>query len=94
MFVSYPFFYYVFKWVINVCYTVIGSPFAAFVREKIESRNEDLAARQDLNVAVDPDILEVIRASSAISTSKGSAAHLCRIGTKRRRTAAEISLHH
>ena len=43
-----------------------------------------------MNVAVDPEILEVIKASSAISTQPGSAVHLCRINNKRRRTRAEI----
>ena len=56
------------QWILNVSYTIIGNEFAQFVRQRIEERNESLADRQDLNVAIDPEILEVIRASTAVST--------------------------
>lgn len=71
-------------------YTIIGKPLAEFIRGRIETRNLSLAQRQDLNVAVDPEILEVIKASTAVATSTGSSAHLLKIGSKRRRTRAEI----
>ena len=73
-----------------MCYTVVGAPIAQFVRERIETRNESLADRQDLNVEVDPEILEVIRGSTAIATSTGNSAHLLKVGSKRRRTKAEM----
>ena len=41
-------------------------------------------------VEVDPEILAVIQASSHVSTTKGNSAHLLKIGTKRRRTRAEM----
>ena len=56
----------------------------------MNERNESLAVRQDLNVEVDPEFLEVIRNSTAISTQKGNSAMLCKVGSKRRRTKAEI----
>ena len=80
----------VLKWLLNVCFSVIGAEIAAFVRDRVDQRNEQLTERNDLNVAVDPEILDVIRASTAVSTQKGSAAHLLKIGSKRRRTRAEI----
>ena len=43
-----------------------------------------------MNIEVDPEILEVIKNSSAISTQKGNSAGLLKIGTKRRRTRAEL----
>lgn len=46
--------------------------------------------RQDLNIAIDPEILEVIKNSTAISTQAGNSAHLLKIGSKRRRTKAEM----
>lgn len=73
-----------------MCHTVIGEPFSSFVRERSEERNESLAERQDLNIAIDPEILQIIKSSTAISTQTGSAAHLLKIGSKRRRTKAEI----
>ena len=75
---------------LNVCFTIVGAPFGDFVRERIEARNTGLADRRDLNVAIDPEILQVIQASTAVSTQAGSAAHLLKVGSKRRRTKAEV----
>ena len=49
-----------FKWIINVCSTVIGKPFTDWVRARIEERNTGLADRRDMNVEVDPEIMQVI----------------------------------
>jgi hypothetical protein len=54
------------------------------------TRNEELASRQDLNIAIDPEILKVIQQSTAISTQKGNSVGLLKIGSKRRRTRAEL----
>ena len=78
------------QWIVNVCYTVIGRDFSDFVRGAIEARNEHVANKQHLHVEVDPEILAVINASSAVSTQKGNAAHLMKINSKRRRTRAEM----
>ena len=43
-----------------------------------------------MNIAIDPEILEVIKASTAVATQTGSSAHLLKVGSKRRRTRAEI----
>ena len=75
---------------LNVCFTVVGEPFSNFVRERIEHRNEKLTDRNDLNVEVDPEILDVIRRSTNVSTQVGCSAHLLKVGSKRRRTKAEI----
>ena len=48
------------QWLLNVSYTLIGDDFARFVRERVDQRNEKLADRQDLNIAIDPEILQVI----------------------------------
>ena len=79
-----------YKWVLDVCYTIIGQPFSDFVREKIVDRNEKLADKNDLNVAIDPKILDIIKSSSQVSTQHGSSVHLLKVGAKRRRTRAEI----
>ena len=49
-----------------------------------------MAVRQDLCIAIAPEILEVIKNSTAISTQAGNSAHLLKVGSKRRRTKAEI----
>ena len=61
-----------------------------FVRERIEHRNLSLAERNDLNVAISPQILEVVKNSTSIAMQVGNSAMLCKIGSKRRRTRAEI----
>ena len=75
---------------VNVCSTVICQPFTDWVRAMIEERNHKLAEKQDLNVEIDPDIMAVIQASTAVSTQKGNSAYLLKIGSKRRRTRVEL----
>ena len=72
---------------------MIGQEFAEWVREKIEARHERLIEKQDLNIEIAPEILEVIKDSNAISTQHGNSVHLLKVGSKRRRTRAEIDLH-
>ena len=81
------------QWLLNVAYTVIGADFAEWIRARVDSRNESLTNRHDLNIAIDPEILSVIRASSAVATQTGSSAHLLKVGSKRRRTKQEIEEH-
>ena len=59
----------------------------------MNERNESLADRRDLNVEIDNEFLDIIRASSAVSTQMGNSAMLCKIGSKRRRTKAEMDEH-
>ena len=73
-----------------MCYAVIGDDLAAFVKAHVHERNTELAERRDLNIAIDPEMLAVIQASSAVSTTKGNSAHLLKVGSKRRRTRAEM----
>ena len=81
------------QWILNVCNTVIGSAFTDWIKSCVSARNDSMAEKRDMNVAIDPEILAVIRASNAVSTQKGSSAALLKIGAKRRRTRAEIDEH-
>ncbi len=49
-----------------------------------------MADKQDLNVEIDPAIMQVIQASTAVSTQKGNSAYLLKVGSKRRRTRVEL----
>ena len=71
-------------------FTIVGAPIAQFVRDAIEERNGKLAEREDINISVDPEILSVIHRSTAVATQVGTSAHLLKVGSKRRRTKAEI----
>ena len=81
------------QWLLNVAYTVIGADFAEWIRARVDFRNESLTDRNDMNIAIDPEILSVIRASTAVATQTGSSAHLLKVGSKRRRTKQEIEEH-
>ena len=78
------------QWILNICFRIIGQEFADFVRSAVDNRHEKLAMRHDMAVEVDPEILAVIQASTHVSTMKGNSAHLLKIGTKRRRSKAEM----
>ena len=56
------------QWLINVCNTVIGKPFAEWINATIEKRNDDMAQKHDLLVEMDPDIAEVFANSKSISS--------------------------
>ena len=73
-----------------MCFFVIGNQFAEWTKSVNTQRNEALAAKRDLNIEIDEEILEIFQASNAISTHKGSSAGLMKIGSKRRRTKAEM----
>lgn len=55
------------QWVISVIYTVVGQPFADWVEERMEARNEKLAAEGNKMIEVDPAIAACFAASTNIS---------------------------
>ena len=42
------------QWIVNVCAAVIGDPFKQWVREQIEERNELMAEKKEVMIAMDP----------------------------------------
>ena len=42
------------QWIVNVCAAVIGEPFKQWVREQIEERNELMAEKKEVMIAMDP----------------------------------------
>jgi len=56
------------QWFINVAYTVLGEPFAGWVKSEIENRNEELAIKQKLYIEMDPEIAKAFHASVNISS--------------------------
>ena len=49
------------QWVVNVLYSVIGAPFADWVRHQINSRNQKMSTDHNLNIELDPEIAEAFR---------------------------------
>ena len=56
------------QWLINVAYTILGTPFKAWVQDEIVSRNEELAKKQKLLIEMDPEIAKAFHGSVNISS--------------------------
>ena len=56
------------QWLINLCYTLIGQPFADWAKAIIESRNQRLVEEQKLAIDIDPQILHYFNQSTAVSS--------------------------
>jgi hypothetical protein len=69
---------------------VLGQPFRRFIDQAVQSRNEELATKDNNSIAIDPEILAVINKSTAVSTQHGNSFALLKVGSKRRRTRAEL----
>ena len=59
---------------------------------RIAERNDKLAQKQNLLIEMDPAIAAAFDRSVNISTANGNAAHLLKVGAKRRRTQAQINI--
>ena len=56
------------QWIINVIYTLIGAPFANWVKDLIKSRNDHVAEQNDLMLELDPEIAAAFKDSLNISS--------------------------
>ena len=56
------------QWVINVTYTLVGRPFADWVQAKMAARNQQLVARRDLGIEMDPEVFRAFQASTHVSS--------------------------
>lgn len=56
------------QWLINVCYTVVGEQFAAWVNRLVEARNAERAQEKELMIDLDPEVAQVFRSSTHVST--------------------------
>ena len=62
-------------WLADIGFTVVGEPFGRWVKAQIETRNQAVASKGNLNIAMDPDVAAAFAASTAVSTSKGIGAN-------------------
>ena len=56
------------QWLINVVYTILCAPFKAWVQNEIETRNNELAKKQNLLIEMDPEIAKAFHSSVNISS--------------------------
>ena len=55
------------QYVANVAYTVIGQEFQDWMLDRVEQRNEKVKNEKDMLVELDPEILAIFQASTAVS---------------------------
>ena len=60
------------EYLANVAYTVIKKPFADWVKAQINARNEKIITDQQLEVELDPELVEAFNASTHVSSKKSS----------------------
>lgn len=55
------------EWICNVCATVLGDAFSAWVKEQIEERNVQVTKKKNLMIAMDPELAAAFQASTKVS---------------------------
>ena len=56
------------QFICNIANTVIGQPFAQWVMQADNDRNQKVAAKQDCMIHMDPEIAKAFAASTAVSS--------------------------
>ena len=57
------------QYIINVLYTLVGTPFREWVDNLVDGRHEKMAEERDMNIDMDPEIRQIFNKSKAVSTS-------------------------
>ena len=93
------------QWLANVIYSVVGQPFGDWVDEVIQSRNSKIVASDNKCIAMDPEVYAAFQSSTQVSSKyfvlvlfylrfcvavNGRGVDMLKVGTKRRRTKAEL----
>ena len=73
-----------------MAYSILGETFSSWVKQQIDERNARVAEKGDLMIEMDPEVRAAFMESTAISLQKGASANMLKVGSKRRRTQAEI----
>ena len=55
-------------WIGNLFMSIVGKPFADWIDETIEERNNKLATSNNLNIDISPELYEIFKNSTAISS--------------------------
>lgn len=76
----------------DLIHTVVGPPFAKWVDDKVNQRNQRVAIEGNQIINMDPVMAKVFKESTQVSTTNGKSYHMLKVGSKRRRTRAEIEV--
>ena len=55
------------QYIANVIHTIVGEPFAQWVKARVEARNLKVAEEGNLMIDMDPEIARIYEASNATS---------------------------
>ena len=55
------------QWIVNVCAAVVGEPFKRWVGEQVEERNDHMAEKRSMMIAMDPVMAQKFANSTHIS---------------------------
>ena len=55
------------NYVSTVIYTLVGEPFAVWVKERIQERNNKILQEQNMNAQFDPEIAAILDKSTSVS---------------------------
>ena len=55
-------------WVGNLGFTIVGKAFGDFIKKRIEARNQKVAVKKDLFIAMDNAVAAAFQASTAVSS--------------------------
>ena len=64
------------SYVCNVIYTLVGAPFKDWVLKSCKDRNDRLERAHDTTIVLDPRIAAAYEASTFVSQTRGTGAHL------------------
>ena len=56
------------QFIVNVAYSVVGEPFKQWVKDMIETRNQDMTKSKNLLINMDTDVAAAFQASTAVSS--------------------------
>ena len=56
------------QWLANVCASVIGEEFSQWVKTRVNARHEKVADKKDIMIKMDPQMAEIFKASTAVSS--------------------------
>ena len=56
------------QWIVNVCAAVLGEDFKGWVRDQVEERNELMAEKKEVMIAMDPQMAAKFAASTHVSS--------------------------
>ena len=72
------------EWIWNLVKTLVHNEFQSYVQDKLNKRESELIKNKNLKISATPEIVDIIKRSKAVSTSKGKSHFLLRPVIKRK----------